>query len=106
MVKSFKILMCRPDHYDVEYDINPWMDVSHDVDKHLVKIQWQQLHDTLVRCGADVSVMRQPIGCPDLVFTANAALPMPNGDMYLSHFYYFERQSCLPQEKIPPVCHW
>jgi N-dimethylarginine dimethylaminohydrolase len=68
------ILMCPPDHYGIEYEINPWMSRSRGSSPEKAKSQWQRLHDTLVALGVQVELMTPQKGLPDLVFTANAGL--------------------------------
>ena len=41
-----RYLMCRPEHFDVSYAINPWMDVSLGVDRELALRQWESLRQT------------------------------------------------------------
>jgi len=69
-----RILMCPPDHYGIEYEINPWMNRSLGAVAALAFRQWRQLHDTLIACGVKVETMTPQPGLPDLVFTANAGL--------------------------------
>src|SRR5439155_3448809 len=69
-----RILMCPPDHYGIEYEINPWMNRSLGAVAALAFRQWQQLHDTLAALGVRVETMTPQPGLPDLVFTANAGL--------------------------------
>jgi N-dimethylarginine dimethylaminohydrolase len=69
-----RILMCPPDHYGIEYEINPWMNRSLGAVRELAFRQWRSLHDALVGLGASVETMTPQPGLPDLVFTANAGL--------------------------------
>ncbi|MGE3808951.1 MAG: dimethylarginine dimethylaminohydrolase family protein [Gemmataceae bacterium] len=69
-----RILMCPPDFYGIEYEINPWMSRSRNSDNELARQQWRTLHDTLVGLGVRVELMTPHQGVPDLVFTANAGL--------------------------------
>ena len=69
-----RILMCPPDHYGIEYEINPWMNRSLGAVAALAFRQWRQLHDTLTSLGVQVELMTPQKGLPDLVFTANAGL--------------------------------
>jgi N-dimethylarginine dimethylaminohydrolase len=69
-----RILMCPPDHYGIEYEINPWMSRSRGSAPDKAKAQWRTLHDALVRLGVQVETMTPQPGLPDLVFTANAGL--------------------------------
>ena len=74
MANEPRILMCPPDHYGIEYEINPWMNRSLGAVRALAFRQWQQLRDTLVSLGVRVETMTPQPGLPDLVFTANAGL--------------------------------
>jgi N-dimethylarginine dimethylaminohydrolase len=85
------ILMCPPDFYGIEYEINPWMDRTKQADRELARVEWQGLHDILKELGATVSTLTPIEGCPDLVFTANAALIFQQRAI-LSHFRHPERQ--------------
>ncbi len=69
-----RILMCPPDHYGIEYEINPWMNRSLGSIRALAFQQWQRLRDTLTSLGVQVEILPPQPGLPDLVFTANAGL--------------------------------
>jgi N-dimethylarginine dimethylaminohydrolase len=69
-----RILMCPPDYYGIEYEINPWMSRSRGSSPERARKQWQQLHETLGGLGVSVELMTPRPGLPDLVFTANAGL--------------------------------
>lgn len=86
-----KILMSPPDYYGIEYEINPWMNMKDFVNHALAVQQWQNLHENLIRCGANVELVKPTPGLPDMVFTANAGLLYKN-QILLSHFRYKERQ--------------
>lgn len=69
-----RYLMCPPEHFDVVYEINPWMDRRVAVDREAAWHQWQALVATLTEAGAEVERMAPHPWLPDLVFTANAGL--------------------------------
>ncbi len=69
-----RILMCPPDYYGIEYEINPWMSRSHGSTPERAHGQWRKLYETLVGHGVTVELMTPQKGLPDLVFTANAGL--------------------------------
>jgi N-dimethylarginine dimethylaminohydrolase len=69
-----RILMCPPDHYGIEYEINPWMNRSLGAVRVLAFTQWQALRDTLASLGVRIETMAPQPNLPDLVFTANAGL--------------------------------
>ena len=73
-----RILMCPPDHYGIEYEINPWMNRARGSSRERARQQWQKLHDTLVGLGVVVELLAPQPGLPDLVFTANAGLMFGN----------------------------
>jgi N-dimethylarginine dimethylaminohydrolase len=78
MTTTPRILMCPPDHYGIEYEINPWMSRSLGAVRELAFRQWRTLRDTLVAFGVVVETMQPQPGLPDLVFTANAGLVIRN----------------------------
>ncbi|MBC7375479.1 MAG: amidinotransferase [Frankiales bacterium] len=69
-----RFLMCRPEHFDVTYAINPWMDPSRPVDRQLALRQWDALKAAYERLGHRVEVLPGVHGLPDMVFAANGAL--------------------------------
>lgn len=66
--------MCAPEHFEVVYEINPWMHVDVPVDRERARAQWDALVAALRSAGADVELLEPHPGLPDLVFTANAGL--------------------------------
>ena len=42
-----ELLLCAPDYYGIEYEINPWMSRARGAKTDLAKAQWQGLHKTL-----------------------------------------------------------
>ncbi len=67
--------MCAPTFYGLEYEINPWMRLENRPDTALAMRQWDNLFHVLnMEAGADISLIPQVEGCPDMVFTANAGL--------------------------------
>ncbi len=89
------ILMCPPDYYGIEYEINPWMSRSHASDSARAAEQWRDLKQVLESLGVDVRLMEPKPGLPDLVFTANAGLVF-HDVVYLSRFRYPERRRETP----------
>ena len=85
------VLMCRPDHFGIEYEINPWMHVAVQVDHALAAAQWEALHRTYIDLGVEVELAAPVAGLPDMVFTANAAV-LWDDRAVLSNFHHAERQ--------------
>jgi N-dimethylarginine dimethylaminohydrolase len=90
-----RILMCPPDHFGIEYEINPWMNVRVGSDEERSRVQWNALRATLEELGAVVELLEPVPGLPDLVFTANAGLVYHNLFMS-SRFRYGVRQGEAP----------
>ena len=98
MTDSIRILMCAPDHYDVDYVINPWMEGNvHKSSRDRAVEQWDKLYHVLQGLAKVDSITPQK-GVPDMVFTANAGLVL--GDRaVVSRFYHPERQGEEPYFK-------
>jgi len=95
MTSTIRFLMCPPDHYDVDYVINPWMEGNiHKSSRDRAVEQWEKLHH-VIKDRAIVDLVKPEIGVPDMVFTANAGLVL--GDkVVLSRFFHKERQGEEP----------
>lgn len=93
-----RFLMCPPDHYEVDYVINPWMEGNiHKSSRDRAVEQWQKLY-YLLKDRAIVDLVDPQPGWPDQVFTANAGLVL--GDqVVLSRFLHKERQGEEPYFK-------
>jgi len=89
------LLMCPPDFYGIEYEINPWMSRSRQSDREEACRQWRTLRDLIVQLGADVRQLQPVEGLPDLVFTANAGL-ICRDCVFLSRFRHDARKGETP----------
>jgi N-dimethylarginine dimethylaminohydrolase len=89
-------LMCRPDHFAVDYAINPWMNPESWAQQSQVLVdssqrEWAALHRTLTSLGAAIDLVPPAPRLPDLVFTANAAVVL-DGKAVLARFRHPERR--------------
>jgi N-dimethylarginine dimethylaminohydrolase len=82
--------MCPPDHFGVEYAINPWMQTGTPVDSELAVKEWTGLREALVAAGHTVHVLPAEPGLPDMVFAANGAFCV-DGKVYGARFRYPQR---------------
>lgn len=90
-----RILMCRPEYYGIEYEINPWMNRQRGANRELALAQWDALVALLRRLGAAIELLQPVPGLPDLVFTANAGVVCR--DLFVtSQFRHAERQGESP----------
>ncbi len=84
--------MCRPSHYTVAYEINPWMSLRRKPNRTRAALQWDHLYRTLTRTlGVRVRLVPPRAGVPDLVFTANAGL-VHGRTVVRSNFRFSQRQ--------------
>jgi len=91
MTSKQTILMCPPDHFEVAYVINPWMEGHFaSTSESLARDQWNELRTTIEQ-HAVVALQPPQRNLPDLVFTANAGL-VSGKKVILSRFRSPERQ--------------
>ena len=91
-----RLLMSAPEHFEVSYAINPWMepDLWRPDDATLrrhARAGWDALRATYEGLGAVVETMPPAAGLPDMVFTANAAVVIDR-QVLLARFRHPERQ--------------
>lgn len=84
-------LLCQPHHFDIIYEINPWMSTANKPASDAADRQWQDLHHTLLRLGAYVEYIMPHKDVPDIVYTANGGL-VKGSKVVLSKFRYPERR--------------
>lgn len=90
-----RYVMVRPDHFRVDYAINPYMDTGAQPDHAVAMGQWQQLVARLETLGARVDVLEQRADAPDMVYAMNLGLALTTGhgpDVVMSHMRYPERR--------------
>jgi N-dimethylarginine dimethylaminohydrolase len=88
---SRRFLMCRPEHFDVTYAINPWMDPSMPVDTALAVAQWETLRSTYEGLGHRVDLISAVEGLPDMVYAANGGV-VYDGKAVAASFTYAQRR--------------
>ncbi len=90
-----RYLMVRPEHFRIDYQINPFMDVSSQPDVGVAMRQWQDLRATLEAHGGSVEVADQRADAPDMVYAMNLGLAVTDGTarlVTLSHMRFPERR--------------
>ena len=105
MSSSIRFLMCAPDHYDVDYVINPWMEGNiHKSSRDRAVEQWQKLFHVLKEQAVVDLVQPQP-GVPDMVARINEERP-PEIRLWdfvrmLVSVYHASTEMCLRYECKP-----
>jgi N-dimethylarginine dimethylaminohydrolase len=94
--------MVRPDHFRVEYQINPFMDLAQQPDPTLTRAQWDGLVDAIRAAGGEVEVIEQRADAPDMVYAMNLGFVVEPaegrfvtssaGHVVLSHMRYAQRR--------------
>src|SRR5208282_311995 len=82
--------MCRPEHFEVVYSINPWMDPAAGTDRDRALDEWECLRSVFLRNGHRVSRIDPVEGLPDMVFAASGGVVV-DGRVYGARFMYPER---------------
>jgi N-dimethylarginine dimethylaminohydrolase len=90
-----RVLMCPPNHFDVAYKINPWMDVEVQPDSDVAESRWQDLRDHYLSLGLEIELIDPVEGLPDMVFTANGGLVIDNR-VLLPRFHPQQRRPETP----------
>lgn len=93
-----RVLMSRPIHFEIAYEINPWMHVENQARSKRSLNQWQRLYEHYRYLGIDVALIDQPEGLPDFTFTANGGLIFGN-KVVLPNFRPIQRQPETPYFK-------
>ena len=89
------LLLCAPDHYGIEYEINPWMSRARAAEIPVAQAQWRGLQAKLLELQARVHLIPGQPRLPDMVFTANAGLTV--GRRFIpSNFRHQERAGEAP----------
>jgi len=86
-----RILVCEPEFFNINYEINSWMNVDNKVDEAKARRQWDGMIECLVDSGAKIEHIQPDPNFPDMVFTANAGLVRGNR-VVLSNFRHGERR--------------
>lgn len=86
-----KVLLCPPTHYDIEYEINPWMHVENKVNKKKALEEYEKLKNTYKSLGVEVLEIEPVKGLPDMVYAANIGFPLGN-NFALSNFRHEQRR--------------
>jgi N-dimethylarginine dimethylaminohydrolase len=92
---GWRYAVVRPDHFRVDYVINPYMDPRTQPDGRIARCQWDQLVGTLRRLGARVDVIGQRADAPDMVYAMNLGLAMSDDSgrrVLLSHMRHPQRR--------------
>jgi N-dimethylarginine dimethylaminohydrolase len=87
-----RYLMVRPDHFRIDYVINPYMSTQHQPDPALALAQWEALRRAIVDAGGEVEVLEQRADSPDMVYAMNLGLATADGRAMVSHMRFEPRR--------------
>lgn len=85
-------LMCRPTHFDVTFEINPWMDRQNRPDRGRSAAEWASLRQAIGACGAETFAVDSVQGLSDMVFPADIAV-VRAGTFLRARFRHQERRA-------------
>jgi N-dimethylarginine dimethylaminohydrolase len=93
-------LMVEPDHFRVDYSINPFMHLDDQPDPVRAREQWLALVAAIEAAGGTVEVLPQLPEAPDMVYAMNLGLALEDVDgaprVVLSHMRYPQRRMETP----------
>lgn len=92
---GYRYAAVRPDHFRVDYAINPYMEIGIQPDLPTALLQWSQLVSRLRQLGAEVEVLPQRADSPDMVFAMNLGLAVAADDrsrVLMSHMRHPQRR--------------
>lgn len=85
------VLVCPPDYYQIEYEINPWMHKENKVDYRRVEEEFEALVAIYKKLGLNVLSIDPQAGLPDMVYAANFGFVID--DIFVrSNFRYPQRR--------------
>lgn len=95
-----RYLAVSPDHFRIDYTINPFMDPLDQPDPSRTREQWTAMVGAIEAAGAVVEVLPQLAEAPDMVYAMNLGLAVERAGLdpqvVLSHMRYAERRMETP----------
>lgn len=85
------IILCPPTHFDIEYEINPWMKVERKVNKPAAMACYLDLKRIYTELGLSVVEIPQEKDLPDMVYMADVGHAVGN-TFIRANFRYPERR--------------
>lgn len=86
-----KLLLCTPSYYDIEYCINPWMDLNNRVNKKKAWMEWERLIQTFKSLNVEISTIEGQPNLPDMTFAGDCGMFL-DGTFLASNFKHQERK--------------
>ena len=90
-----RYLMVEPDHFRVDYAINPFMDLGDQPDPARTRAQWDAIVAAITSAGGTVETLAQRPDAPDMVYAMNLGLALESAAgpvVELSHMRFAERR--------------
>jgi N-dimethylarginine dimethylaminohydrolase len=101
-------LMVTPEHFRIDYAINPYMNDAHGrlkiVNQEVALQQWHNLKSTFERLGVKVSTIAGSPNLPDMVFAANQSLVFWHNDV--PNVLMSRMQSAQRRPEVALFEHW
>jgi N-dimethylarginine dimethylaminohydrolase len=90
-----RVLMITPDHFNIEYAINPHMKTKdgalRTIDHNRALYQWEKVKEKIEQLGLKVFVLPGQENFPDMVFSANQTLPLDSKRVLMGKMATAER---------------
>lgn len=85
-----KILLCPPTFYDIEYEINPWMNISNKVNRKQAFEEYNLLKQCYQKIGVNFYELTPTQGLPDQVYTTDTG--HPEGNIFIKSNYRYPQR--------------
>jgi N-dimethylarginine dimethylaminohydrolase len=92
-----RLLVCDPRHFRIDYEINPYMHTETQPDLAVAVAEHEAIVAAHLAAGRKVDYIAAVPGCPDMVYTANAAVV--RGDRVVLASLPPERQAETPHHR-------
>ncbi|MCW2759197.1 MAG: amidinotransferase, partial [Nocardioidaceae bacterium] len=90
-----RYLMVEPDHFRVDYTINPFMHLDDQPDPVAARAESHAIQAAIEAAGGTVERLAQRADAPDMVYAMNLGLALDDR-VVLSHMRYAERRMETP----------
>lgn len=92
-------LMVEPNHFRIDYSINPFMHLDDQPNPGRTRTQWLAIVAAIEAAGGTVHVLPQLLDAPDMVYAMNLGLVLEHADgseVVLSHMRFAQRRMETP----------
>ncbi len=87
---NYKVILCPPTYYNIEYEINPWMHIENKVTGQTVFDQYAMLKNTYQKLDIPFYEIIPSKGLPDQVYITDSG--HPEGNIFIKSNYKYPQR--------------